>query len=134
MTLDESRSQTVNGGVGATLVWLSAKAAVEAELQRTLSVAIGSTHLFEEEFSITVPERTAVRIALRWKHVVQCGSARLMLPNGTMYSVLYRAVLKSPTGVCPGWNRTGAEAENVGSRQSAVGSRQSAVGSWERSA
>ncbi|MGO4460560.1 hypothetical protein AB4039_25240 [Streptomyces sp. M-16] len=93
LTLGESRSQTLGGHVGANLLWLSAKGSIEAELQRTLSLAIGSTHLFEEEISVTVPERTAVRIVLGWKRIWQCGEARVLLPDRTLHTVPYQVVV-----------------------------------------
>jgi hypothetical protein len=62
-------------------------------LQRTLSLAIGSTHLFEEEISVTVPERTAVRIVLGWKRIWQRGDARVLLPNRSIHIVPYQVVV-----------------------------------------
>jgi hypothetical protein len=93
LTLDESRRQTLGRDVEAHLLWLSAKGGIETELQRTLSLAIGSTHLFEEEFSVTIPERTAVRIVLGWKRIWQCGDARVLLPDRSMHIVPYRVVV-----------------------------------------
>ncbi|MEV6735239.1 hypothetical protein [Streptomyces sp. NPDC051364] len=93
LTLGDSRSQTLGGHVGANLLWLSAKGSIEAELQRTLSLAIGSTHLFEEEISVTVPERTAVRIVLGWKRIWQCGEARVLLPDRSVHMVPYQVVV-----------------------------------------
>jgi len=79
--------------VSADLLWLSAKGSIEAELQRTLTHSIGSTHLFEEEISVTVPERAAVRIVLGWKRIWQCGEARVLLPEGSVHIVPYRVVV-----------------------------------------
>lgn len=92
LTLGESRSQTLGGHVGANLLWLSAKGSIEAELQRTASLAIGSTHLFEEEISVTVPEHTAVRIVLGWKRIWQCGESRVLLPDRSVHIVPYQVV------------------------------------------
>ncbi|WP_160311183.1 hypothetical protein [Streptacidiphilus anmyonensis] len=93
LTLGASHSQTVSGEVNANLLWLSAKGSIEAELQRTLTHSIGSTHLFEEEISVTVPERAAVRIVLGWKRIWQCGEARVLLPEGSVHIVPYRVVV-----------------------------------------
>ncbi|MEV7279860.1 hypothetical protein [Streptomyces sp. NPDC093111] len=93
LALGESRSQALGGHVGANLLWLSAKGSIEAELQRTLSLEIGSTHLFEEEIGITVPERAAVRIVLGWKRIWQCGEAHVLLPDRTVHVVPYRVVV-----------------------------------------
>jgi hypothetical protein len=90
LALDESRSRTLEVEGDVHLLWLSAKGSIEAELQRTRSETFGSTHVFEEEISITVPERTAVRIALGWKRIWQCGEARVLLPNRSMHIVPYR--------------------------------------------
>ncbi|WP_331737077.1 hypothetical protein OG520_45250 (plasmid) [Streptomyces sp. NBC_00984] len=93
LTLGETRTQSSGGHVGVNLLWLSAKGSIEAELQRTLSLAIGSTHLFEEEIGVTVPERTAVRIVLGWKRIWQCGEARVLLPDRSVHIVPYRVVV-----------------------------------------
>ncbi|MFD3998374.1 hypothetical protein [Streptomyces sp. NPDC058583] len=93
LTLGEDRSETLGGNVSANLLWLSAKGSIEAELQRTLSLAIGSTHLFEEEIGVTVPERTAVRIVLGWKRIWQCGEARVLLPDRSVHIVPYQVVV-----------------------------------------
>ncbi len=93
LTLGGSHSQTVHGDVTASLLWLSAKGSIEAELQSTLSLAIGSTHLFEEEISVTVPERAAVRIVLSWKRIWQCGEARVLLSDGSVHIVAYQVVV-----------------------------------------
>jgi hypothetical protein len=93
LTLGGSHRQTVHGDVTASLLWLSAKGSIEAELQRTLSLAIGSTHLFEEEISVTVPERAAVRIVLSWKRIWQRGEARVLLPDGSVHIVPYQVVV-----------------------------------------
>ena len=55
----------VTGGVS----WLRAKGNIERELQRNYSLESGTRHVYEEEITITVPERTAVRIELRWKRI-----------------------------------------------------------------
>ncbi|MGA5823930.1 hypothetical protein ACPC54_39540 [Kitasatospora sp. NPDC094028] len=93
LTLGESRSQTTGGQAAAHLLWLSVKGSIEAELQSTLSIAIGSTHLFEEEVSVTVPERTAVRIVLGWKRIWQDGEARVALADRSVHVVPYRLVV-----------------------------------------
>ncbi|MFC5888125.1 hypothetical protein [Kitasatospora aburaviensis] len=93
LTLGENHRQAFGGHVGANLLWLSARGSIEAELQRTLSLAIGSTHLFEEEIGVTVPERTAVRIVLGWKRIWQCGEARVLLPDRSVHIVPYRVVV-----------------------------------------
>lgn len=93
LTVGENNSQTLGGDVGVNLLWLSAKGSIEAELQRSLSLAIGSNHLFEEEISVTVPERTAVRIQLGWKRIWQCGNAHTLLPDNSMHIVPYRVVV-----------------------------------------
>ncbi|MFD4714226.1 hypothetical protein ACFWN5_31765 [Streptomyces sp. NPDC058430] len=93
LTLGESHNQTVHGDVNANLLWLSAKGSIEAELQRSLSLTIGSTHLFEEEISVTVPEHTAVRIVLNWKRIWQRGDARVLLPDRSVHIVPYQVVV-----------------------------------------
>ncbi|WP_189807080.1 hypothetical protein [Streptomyces tanashiensis] len=93
LTLGEDRRETLGGNVSANLLWLSAKGSIEAELQRTLSLAIGSTHLFEEEIGVTIPERTAVRIVLSWKRIWQCGEARVLLPDRSVHIVPYQVVV-----------------------------------------
>ncbi|GAA2154195.1 hypothetical protein GCM10009760_52870 [Kitasatospora kazusensis] len=93
LTLGESRSRTLGGNVSANLLWLSAKGSIEAELQHSLSLAIGSTHLFEEEFGVTVPARTALRIVLDWKRIWQCGEARVLLPDRSVHTVPYQVVV-----------------------------------------
>lgn len=90
LALDESRSRTLGIEGDVHLLWLSAKGSIEAELQRTRSETFGSTHMFEEEISVTVPERTAVRITLGWKRIWQCGDARVLLPNRSMHIVPYQ--------------------------------------------
>ena len=93
LALGESHSQTGSSEVGANLLWLSARGSIEAQLQRTLTHSIGSTHLFEEEISVTVPERAAVRIVMGWKRIWQCGEARVLLPEGSVHIVPYRVVV-----------------------------------------
>jgi hypothetical protein len=94
LTLGENHRRTVGGEAGVSLLWLSVKGSIEAELQRTLSLAIGSTHLFEEEISVPVPEHTAVRIVLGWKRIWQCGDASVVLPDNSMHIVPYQFVVR----------------------------------------
>ncbi|MFE3578225.1 hypothetical protein [Streptomyces vinaceus] len=93
LTLGENQGENMSGSVSANLLWLSAKGSIETELQRTLSLAIGSTHLFEEEIGVTVPERAAVRIVLHWKRIWQRGEARILLPDGAVHIVPYQVVV-----------------------------------------
>ncbi|MET8754723.1 hypothetical protein ABZW32_32205 [Streptomyces sp. NPDC004667] len=93
LTLGENHGETMRADVGANLLWIAAKGSIETELQRTLSLTIGSTHLFEEEIGVTVPERTAVRIVLSWKRIWQCGQARVLIPDGTVHIVPYQVVV-----------------------------------------
>jgi hypothetical protein len=93
LTVGADWSRTWNGEAGANLLWLSAKGSIEAELQRTFSVAIGTTHVFEEEISVSVPERTSVRVILRWKRIWQCGEAHVLLPDASAHVVPYQVVV-----------------------------------------
>ncbi|MFB8273632.1 hypothetical protein ACFC96_44680 [Streptomyces sp. NPDC055955] len=95
LTVAQDERRTVTGEAGASLLWLSAKASIEQELQRSLSLAIGVTHLFEEEITVTVPEYTSVRVILAWKQVWQRGHARLLLPDGAIHDVPYQVVVSA---------------------------------------
>ncbi len=93
LTLGENHRWTRHNDGSVNLPWISAKASIEAELQRTLSVAIGSTHQFEEEVSVPVPEHTAVRIVLTWKRIWQRGNAHVLFPDGSVHIVPYQVVV-----------------------------------------
>lgn len=79
----------VSGGVS----WLRAKGNIERELQRNYSMESGTRHVYEEEITITVPERTAVRIQLRWKRIWQRGVVVLRNPDGSTNQVPYQVVV-----------------------------------------
>lgn len=64
LTVAQDEHRAATSEAGANLLWLSAKASIEQELQRSLSLAIGVTHLFEEQITVTVPEYTSVRVVL----------------------------------------------------------------------
>ncbi|MFJ4674038.1 hypothetical protein [Kitasatospora purpeofusca] len=93
LALGENSTLRSTGELGANLLWLSAKGSIEAELQRTSALEIGSTHLFEEEISVTVPAHTVVQIVLGWKRIWQAGEARVLLPGGSVQIVPYRVVV-----------------------------------------
>ncbi|WBB63628.1 hypothetical protein O7599_14365 [Streptomyces sp. WMMC500] len=92
LTWDESRSKTLGIEMDWNL-WIVVKAAIEAHLERHFSIEIGSRHLFEEEFSVTVKERTAMRIVLRWKRIWQCTETHVLLPDRSVYRVPFRFVV-----------------------------------------
>ncbi|MFE3875223.1 hypothetical protein ACFXPX_12595 [Kitasatospora sp. NPDC059146] len=93
LSVAEQGRRAATGEAGVNLLWLSTKTGIEQELQRNLSLAIGATHLFEEEITVTVPERTAVQVVLAWKRIWQQGHARIVLPDGSNHDVPYQVVV-----------------------------------------
>lgn len=93
LTVGDDRRTTYGAEVSGGASWLRAKGNIERELQRNYSMESGTRHTFEEEISITVPERTAVRIQLRWKRIWQRGVVVLRNPDGTTSQVPYQIVV-----------------------------------------
>jgi hypothetical protein len=93
LTLGNEHTRTLGAEVSGGVSWLKAKGNIESELQRTYSMETNSRHLFEEEITISVPERTSVRLVLRWKRIWQRGVVRMDLGDGSITEVPYQVVV-----------------------------------------
>lgn len=93
LTLGTEHNRTIGGEISGGAKWLQAKGSIESELQRTYSMETSSRHLFEEEITITVPERTSVRLILRWKRIWQRGVVRMDFGDGATTDVPYQVVV-----------------------------------------
>jgi hypothetical protein len=93
LTVGSEQTRTLGAEVSGGVSWLKAKGNIESELQRTYSLENNSRHLFEEEITISVPERTSVRLVLRWKRIWQRGVVRLDQGDGTVTEVPYQVVV-----------------------------------------
>jgi hypothetical protein len=93
VTIGGEQNRTVGGELGGGVSWLSAKATIEQELHRTYSTEAQAKQVFAEEITITVPERTSVKLVLRWKRIWQRGVVRVTRPDETFYDVPYQVVV-----------------------------------------
>lgn len=93
MSVGEDRTRSYGGQAGLDWKVVALKGTAEEELKRNYSVESGSKHVFEEEFTISVPQRTALRVILRWKRIWQRGVVRLQSFDGTVSEVPYQVVV-----------------------------------------
>jgi hypothetical protein len=93
MTVSEERTRTYGAELGGGPAWLKIKGSVEQELHRTYSTENQSKQTFAEEITITVPERTSVRLVIRWKRIWQRGVVRVTRGDGTVSEVPYQVVV-----------------------------------------
>jgi hypothetical protein len=93
MSVGEDRTRSYGGEVGADWKVFALKGTAEAEVKRNYSVESGTKHVFEEEFTISVPEHTALRVILRWKRIWQRGVVRLQFFDGAVSEVPFQVVV-----------------------------------------
>lgn len=93
LQVGEDHKRKYGAEAGADLHFVEIKGRVEAEVKRNYAIEVGTTHSFEEEFHIEVPQRTALRVILHWKRIWQRGVVRLAGPDGTEIEVPYQVVV-----------------------------------------
>lgn len=93
LSIGSDQTRTYGGEIGGGVAWLKVKGNVEQELKRSYSTEIATKQEFSEEITITVPERTSVRLVLRWKRIWQRGVVRVTEPDGVVYDVPFQVVV-----------------------------------------
>lgn len=93
LSIGSDQTRTYGGEVGGGVAWLKVKGNVEQELKRSYSTEASTKQEFSEEITITVPERTSVRLVLRWKRIWQRGVVRVTEADGVVYDVPFQVVV-----------------------------------------